>query len=414
MLVMKLILTLFFLFNSLILCYGNILQSFYSVRDGLLSNTIDYITKDSLGIMYVSTPEGLVLFTGSEFFIPHFSKKLGRASFVRSIIQLDADNLLFNCIDYGLMLYNKKTQKIKKINSNPYLKEIVDIYKDTKGMLWLASYTGKIWYIDDYRNIINDTVNLNFVEVDYVFPKIKKIGSISDKIYVCSSNNEFFFLDYFANNVNIEHIPLPENINEVYCAALINDNEVIIGTDNGAFFIECAENDSYFVKNGILKDRIVRCIEDTDNGIFLGTEGDGLYIYKDSHTEKFIFDTKTDNKYDYIISSYYDKNGYLWLGSWNCGLVCLKMNTGNFRIICNTQDSHSPLYNWCLESFPNDSVTYVGTHSIGLAYFTPSMGKYKILDKKYPLIKSLYADSISKCLYVGTFGAGLRVYDQKH
>lgn len=46
---------------------SKILQSFYTSRDGLLSNTVDYITKDSSGTIYLSTPEGLVSYTGSEF-----------------------------------------------------------------------------------------------------------------------------------------------------------------------------------------------------------------------------------------------------------------------------------------------------------------------------------------------------------
>ncbi len=411
---MKQIFILFILLNSFINCYGSIFQSFYSVRDGLLSNTVDYITKDSLGIMYISTSEGLMLFTGSDFLLPQFSKEIGTVSFVRSIVQLNSENLLISSTDYGLMLYNKKSQKVKRISNYPLLKEIVGMYKDTRGVVWFASYSGKIWYIDNYRDIIDDVVNLNFVEVDYIFPKIKKIGCISDKIFVCSSNNEFFFLDYSTKNVKIEHIPLPENINEVFCAVPMNDDKVIIGTDNGAVFIVRSEDGSYHCGNDILKGKVVRCIENTDNGVFLGTEGDGLYVYKNSKAEKFIFNNKKGNNPDYIISSYYDDNGCLWLGSWNCGMVCLNMDDGNFKIIYNSEDSYSPLYNWCLESFPNDSVTYVGTHSMGLAYFTPYMGKYKVLDRKYPLIKSLYADSISKCLYVGTFGAGLRVYDIKN
>lgn len=69
------------------------------------------------------------------------------------------------------------------------------------------------------------------------------------------------------------------------------------------------------------------------------------------------------------------------------------------------------MYIWSLESFPQDSVTYVGTHNNGLACFTPSMNEYTVIDKTYPLIKSLYADTVSGHLYVGTFGNGLREFN---
>lgn len=50
---------------------------------------------------------------------------------------------------------------------------------------------------------------------------------------------------------------------------------------------------------------------------------------------------------------------------------------------------------------------------MGLAYFSISMDRCKVVDDTYPCIKSLYADSLSNDLYVGTFGSGLRVYDLK-
>lgn len=102
----------------------------------------------------------------------------------------------------------------------------------------------------------------------------------------------------------------------------------------------------------------------------------------------------------------------MWLGSWNGGLVRLMMNNQDYKILYKAEES-TLLYNWCFESFPNDSVTYVGTHSMGLAYFSISMDRCKVVDDTYPCIKSLYADSLSNDLYVGTFGSGLRVYDLK-
>ena len=142
----------------------------------------------------------------------------------------------------------------------------------------------------------------------------------------------------------------------------------------------------------------------------MGTEGDGLFAYKNGLTQRFVL--KNQSNFTNIISSYYDKKGYLWLGSWNGGLVRLMMNNQDYKILYKAEES-TLLYNWCFESFPNDSVTYVGTHSMGLAYFSISMDRCKVVDDTYPCIKSLYADSLSNDLYVGTFGSGLRVYDLK-
>lgn len=408
---MRLLLTILLIINSSTCLYSSILQSFYSIKDGMLSNTVDYITKDSSGIIYLSTSDGLTAFTGAEFFIPEFSDKIRTVSFVKCLTQLDKEHLLICSGEYGLLLYDKRKQVIAKCDGGSFLKEICSAYKDANGVLWFASCKGKIWYLEDCNDIINNVANPNFIEVDYTFPEINRIGSMFGKIYVCSSGNEFFFLDNSHNEVKIEHIPLADDIKTVYCAVPVDDERIIIGTDNGAFFLESAMNGSYFVESSILNGCIIRCVENTCDGVFLGTEGKGLYVYKGGMTESFKFNNKHTDNLDYIISSYYDEKGNLWLGSWNGGLVCLTMDKGEFRIVYNSKESDAPLYNWCLESFPDDSVTYIGTHGIGLAYLTPSMGEYKVMDTSFPLIKSLYADSISGALYVGTFGKGLRVFD---
>lgn len=67
---------------------SKILQSFYTSRDGLLSNTVDYITKDSSGTVYLSTPEGLVSYTGSEFFVSKYSDAIGSIPTVTSMVEL--------------------------------------------------------------------------------------------------------------------------------------------------------------------------------------------------------------------------------------------------------------------------------------------------------------------------------------
>lgn len=385
------------------------MQSFYTIKDGLLSNTIDYIVKDSLGFIYLSTPEGLISYSGSEFFTPYELKNIGNIPCVKSIIELDKFNSLICSRDFGLFLYNKRYQSLKRIN---VFEDIADIYKDNKGRLWIASSKGKVWYLPDYNVIIDEVVNLNFIEVDYVFPEIKKINVLFDKIYVCASSNEFFFLECNSKNVNVEHILLPDNVKTVYTASPISNSEALIGTNDGALLIKFARNNSYNLGKNFLKGNIIRCIETTSKGVFIGTEGEGLYLYKNNKIGKFKFDKILNNKnLDYIISSYYDNNGVLWLGTWNEGLIRLELKDNNYSVIYNSAELSAPLYIWTLESFPKDSVTYIGTHNKGLGYYTPSMDGYNVIDKTYSMILSLYADSISGNLYVGTFGQGIKAFD---
>ena len=298
---------------------SKILQSFYTSRDGLLSNTVDYITKDSSGTIYLSTPEGLVSYTGSEFFVLKYSDEIGSIPTVTSMVELDRYNTLICSSEYGLFLYNKRKQSFKSLSKATELKDIVQVHKDNRGVLWVASSKGKVWYLSDYRDMLSEIINLNFVEVDYVFPKIKGIGNLFDKLYVCTASNEFVFLEHNGRNVNIEHILLPDNINTVYTATPISNSDVFIGTNDGILHINLQKNNTYNFDHSLLRGRVVRCIENTSKGVFIGTEGDGLYVYYEGKVKDFKFDNIQNNKnLDYIISSFYD-DGDLWLGTWNGG-----------------------------------------------------------------------------------------------
>ena len=77
--------------------------------------------------------------------------------------------MLICSLEYDLVLYNKKLQSIKQFNNYPFLRDVIQITKDKNGVLWFASSKGKIWYVENYKYIIDDVINVHFVEVDYSF-----------------------------------------------------------------------------------------------------------------------------------------------------------------------------------------------------------------------------------------------------
>ena len=60
---------------------------------------------------------------------------------------------------------------------------------------------------ENYKYIIDDVINVHFVEVDYSFAEINKMGLIHDKIYVCTARNDFFLLDYCVGKLIFSTYP---------------------------------------------------------------------------------------------------------------------------------------------------------------------------------------------------------------
>ncbi len=101
----KINLLIVFLFVVQIGISQHIQPKHYDVLDGLPSNTIRCIYKDSRGLMWVGTDDGLCLFDGKTF--TTFTEEDGLVGKLIWDIAEDKDNnLWFSCYGDGLSMYD--------------------------------------------------------------------------------------------------------------------------------------------------------------------------------------------------------------------------------------------------------------------------------------------------------------------
>lgn len=128
----------------------------FTVKDGLPSNAVYCIFKDSKGLIWIGTDAGLVQYNGFKFKV--LTKKNGLAgNFIRDIKEDKKGNIWIACYGNGITKLNSNSirnfyEKDGLVNS-----EIRRFYFDKKGVLWIGTERGlSVW---NGRRFINFQTN---------------------------------------------------------------------------------------------------------------------------------------------------------------------------------------------------------------------------------------------------------------
>ncbi len=248
-------------------------------EDGLSSNLVICIYKDSRGFMWFGTQNGLNRYNAYEFDVwKHVpGKKLG--------------------------LPNNK---------------ITDISEDNKGNIWIATSNGICYY--NYRTglirecpviVGRDTIN-NL--------KIKKLALFDSKIIIAT--NQGAFISVHQNNM-LKSNRIRLSTYELYSAVSIaldkEKRHLWIGTfKNGVYKYDLTNNQAFHVRSELVQNDIVTELHlSFDDKLLIGTSSKGLIaydiqskkeknIYLSEEKPRKIFKISSDNKGNYWISKGYE------------------------------------------------------------------------------------------------------------
>ena len=306
---------LFFLFILLhlvgIMVYA---QSFpmlhYNVENGLPSNTIYCIYKDSKGFTWVGTDKGIARYNGIRFEI--FSTFNGLP-----------DNEIF------------------------YFQE------DKSGRIWLATYNGELCY---YKNdTFHTAVNTPFLRNNFK-PRsyIKSINIETDSSITFNFNSEYNFInikDKYCKVFYVDTIFNKTNINDrIIYSKKINDNEynviaanVAIKIDSNTTVISTAPsslfhstflqtNNQYYLISGLSFYTLNKPADTITIGPYVDGSSQINYLYSDGH-EYFVI-TNKGAYYNYnnpllnekASAIGQDNKGDYWIGTLNNGIYIFSKN----------------------------------------------------------------------------------------
>ncbi len=309
-----------------------------SVAQGLSQPTINDITQDRRGFLWIATQEGLNRYDGYEF-KTYFNDVQDSGSlnsdYVWSLF-VDRSGVLWVGTDGGgLSRYREETDSFVSYGNNPADPESLSsdrvrvIFEDRQGALWVGTDRGGLNRFDKstgkFRRFIDESADghrstvLSIVEANGGFLWFGTDGSGLGKLEVSTGNIEWF-----------RHDPArPGSLSNDHVRALLYDRSgrLWIGTDEGGLNLwrpDAADFKVYAADSegtGSLSDNRVRALfEDRQGTIWVGTDSglnewrpriDGFVPYTHSDVD---FSSLSDNR---ITAVFQDRGNVFWVGTYN-------------------------------------------------------------------------------------------------
>ncbi len=237
------------------------------------------------------------------------------------------DELWLGTIGYGLNIYNRKTGKVKHLNTNNSIipsNKIYCIIKSPDNNLWIGTDQGIIVWSQSDKKLIPFN--------NYQFKDITELFKNNRLSYILFDNNIIWFATYKGiykfdkNGIKIYDKNDSENSiadNQTFKIIKTSDNEYWIATLFGLskFNSKSETFTNYTYDNKKISNNIVPTVfQSSDSTVWVGT-GTGLNKYipeKDS----FIFYTSQSHGFsnDFIYTIVEDENKNLWMST-NRGII---------------------------------------------------------------------------------------------
>lgn len=380
---------------------------YYSITtsEGLPSNTIGAIKKDSSGFIWLGTGAGLCRFDGCE--IKTYPVLAGDD--IWSIEELDTDTLLIGTVS-GFKYFSRKTNEVFVLDIPS---TIVKAIKKIDDRRFLAGTEAGLFLVDKHtpRQILLDS---GLSPCNHITSIIRE-----DKdVYWFSTADGLGRIDVRTMKPVIYRMKdALSNTNFFICLTRIG-NQIYLGSFNkGVFRFDMS--DKKFTKVDGFEHNLIMTIEAQGNQLFVGTNGQGLKIMSltdgsieiASHKEK-IRNTISSN----TITSFLYDNGIQWVGT-QFGGVSYTPST-KARFFCYSKnDFYTADYKVrSFYMFP-DGNKLIGTRA-GLFHVSEKCGtvrKYSLENHSSKLRSNiiLFINKVDDKILIGTYGGGMHVFDEK-
>lgn len=323
------------------------------------ANSVRFVIQDSSGLMWIGTTKGLYSFDGYKAY-PHYITGTKTNSTITCGLQLSENHLLLGS-ENGLLFYNYKTDQYEDFLPN-FQHDVRSLIK-TGNVLWIGCADGlfkynyastklsELWF-DQEKGIKHKMVYALLEDNGYIyFGTHNNFGRYSKKtekyeiLGFSAASSSFFVTSLLKDDIRnciwigrgfsllkyTVDVNILENIGEfsvVKSMHLDNENNIVIGTDNGLCIYnelstEYIVHDSRVPKS--LANNVVYCVyKDHLDNIWLGTDN-GISMSPKYRCFNYIpihkiTGTGEGNQFFTIFRDTFD---YYWLGGTN-GLILRK------------------------------------------------------------------------------------------
>jgi signal transduction histidine kinase/ligand-binding sensor domain-containing protein/CheY-like chemotaxis protein/AraC-like DNA-binding protein len=359
----------------------NITFRHINYEQGLSNSTIEAITQDSRGFIWIGTRDGLNLYDG-----------------------------------YRMTVFRNEKDKPGSLSDN----YITCLYTDTQNTLWIGTLNGLNRYDVNTKTFISytkQTAKPNSIAGN----TINCILEDADKnLWVCTNAG----LDIFnRGSKNFGHITSPVVQGSINYISQSSNKTIWIATDGGLVkYLPGTKSFSAQITDPALG---INYIQQGINGsVWLGTKGKGLLVLNpDGSSTPYRHSDANPASLgnDQILSLLRDKQGRIWAGTINGGLNLFNNDTHAF-----TKYTYQPAKPYSLSQRTISAIFedrqgnfWIGTHRGGVNLYNPGAKKFDVY-RQEPGGNSLSYNDV-KCfeethggkIWVGTDGGGLNLFNQQ-
>ena len=344
-----------------------------TANDGLPSNAIRAIYKDSRGYMWIGTDGGLCRYDGKQFKVFNETDGL-KHSTIWSIVEDENQNIWLSCYGDGLAKYDGKTFSY-------YTKTNGLAHNSIRVLHWSKQHHCLIIGTESGLSLFDGKKFKTFQRWDTLHPfQVMSINEAAEKTYITSMESGVFLLDIDKNNINNSSLHLIRK--DGGFPATIFNNQYFDFPYHPLLKVHSLTNDSISESSKQFYSPIAWSFaQDSSNNLYFATWSvwmpvGGLYRYSNGKLDSI--STLASISSTMLWSVFYDHQyRQLWVGSLDKGLYIVDVS--NSSVLLNSDyfkiDNFKPttIFN------DNQNNTWVGAKNC-LVKLRPN-GTYQTISK---------------------------------
>lgn len=349
----------------------------YDVRDGLSSNWVRSIIEDKTGNIWVGSQGGVTRIDGQNLRI--FNQKNGLpADNIYCLTQDAENNILIGTSGRGLSIYKGEILEFSQTPDVLPNHQVWSLMEDRQHRIWFGTNAGLSIYNQHAASgskftILGDGLGkpsqVRFLKEDA--SGTVWIGTEDNGIFQYNPKTERF-------TASVDIYSQLDNTQKITCMDIDRQGNLWIGALDRLlkYNIKNKQIKGYSQYDGLIGSSISAIYIDSDNTKYIGSQGKGLTVFKDSLSTHSIKYPLLENTTPSCITS--DKRGTLWIGTKGQGL--LKFRNGIIEKRFQEKDGLlADLINFV--GIDNNNDVYVGTNR-GLNKIEPATGIIKTFTRR--------------------------------
>ncbi len=420
---------------------SNLVEKIFSQEE--INGTIYHITEKENNDIILLTEKNIIEFNEiTKTLNHHYNKALNKENIVLNFSNLTVDETGREWIGtFGKGLYFRKKNEMKLLRSSelsflgdlPLNLNILDLHIDKKNRLWIATYGRGAYLIDFKKEKIthfkaskNNPKALHYNDILCIYE------DYSGVIWLGTDGAGLSYYDEYLEKFNsfINHqVPNDISIDVVRSITVDDSNNIWIGTSGKGLTKYNPTSNTWqsFKKNetklhALTSNRIMSLNFDDEGDLWIGTQNGGLTIMdKNYHLTNYSKDSEIKLSAKTIWSIFRDSKNRYWLTTRDQGLILFDKNIGEIRKYKTNNNIKNSIGSNNIRVMVEDEHHnfWLGTENSGIIKFNEKNNEfipYKKVENENSIssnyIKSLYYDSHHN-LWIGTKGGGLNLFNPK-